>query len=246
MIFDSQETRKKVLTEFLIIVDFDGWNEDSLSKAIKNCDIDEKFKNLIFEEGCLDLAKFYIEEQNLKSARIIAETSDFSQKKIRPKIRDQIRKFLYARFEVEKNNKIILQRLVNFYLNPKNFTSIKYGPKPLLNSFKSCYKIADFIWCEIGDNSTDFNFYTKRATLAKIILRSLFIFLKDDSNDFEKTKKFIDFEIEKVMKFEKYKFQAKKAGAKVKEAISEFCLNKDGSAKPVKEIFKNLPFIRLL
>lgn len=241
MIFDSIEAKQKILTEFLAVLPFDGWSEESLSKAIKNSGIDEKFKNLIFEEGCLDIAKFYIEEQNNQSNQIIAAIADFSQQKIREKIR----KFLYARFEVEKNNKIILQRLVNFYLNPKNFASVKYGPRPMIQALKTCYKIADFIWYKIGDQSTDFNFYTKRITLSKIILRSLFVFLKDDSNEFEKTKKFIDSEIEKVMKFEKRKAQIKNFTPKIKKCFTEFCLNENGSLKSTKEIFKNLPFIRL-
>ena len=241
MIFDSIEAKQKILTEFLAVLPFDGWSEESLSKAIKNSGIDEKFKNLIFEEGCLDIAKFYIEEQNNQSNQIIAAIADFSQQKIREKIR----KFLYARFEVEKNNKIILQRLVNFYLNPKNFASVKYGPRPMIQALKTCYKIADFIWYKIGDQSTDFNFYTKRITLSKIILRSLFVFLKDDSNEFEKTKKFIDSEIEKVMKFEKRKAQIKNFTPKIEKCFTEFCLNENGSLKSTKEIFKNLPFIRL-
>ena len=62
--------------------------------------------------------------------------------------------------------------------------------------FKESIKAS--IWFGINDKSTDFNFYTKRLTLAKIILRTLFVFVKDESADLMATKKFIDLQIEKL------------------------------------------------
>jgi ubiquinone biosynthesis protein COQ9 len=104
---------------------------------------------------------------------------------------------------------------------------------------RNCFKIADFIWREIRDQSTDFNFYTKRLTLAKIILRSLLVFVKDDSENFTKTKNFIDSQIANVMKFEKRKMQ-------VKKIVTAAFLNENGGLKSPKEIVKNLPFFRLI
>jgi ubiquinone biosynthesis protein COQ9 len=241
MIFDSIETKQKILSQFLELVEFDSWSEETLKKAIRNSNIDDKFQNLIFENGCLDLIKFYIDQQNIKSSQLIEKIPDFKNLKIR----DKIKKSLYSRFEVELENKIALQRLVNFYLDPNNFLSIKYGPKPLLQSLKSCYKIADFIWYNIGDKSTDFNFYTKRITLSKIILCSLFVFLRDDNSEFERTKRFIDIQIEKVMNFEKRKAKIKDMSSKVKSGFLEFILDENGLPKSPKKILKNLPFIRL-
>jgi len=235
VLLDSLETKQKILEEFLKICAFDGWNKDALLKAVSNCEIDEKFTDLIFENGCLDLAEFYIESQNKKAAQKISEIENFHSKKIR----DKIRLALYARFEVEKDHHLALQRLISFYLDAKNFTSLEIGAKPALQGLKSCYKIADFIWKELNDPSTDFNFYTKRLTLSKIILRSLLVFIKDESANFGKTKNFIDSQIEKVMKFEKCKMQ-------VKNFVSEAFFNENGTPKTPKQLIKNLPFIRLI
>jgi len=241
MIFDSIQTRQKILSKFLELAAFDGWSEETLKLALKACDIDEKFQSLIFENGCLDLAEFYISQKNQESALLISQDPDFANFKIRNKIKTS----LYCRFEVELDNKIILQRLVNFYLNPKNFSSTKYGPKPLFYGMKACYKIANFMWYNIEDKSTDFNFYTKRLTLSKIILRSLFVFLKDDSESFEKTKNFIDSQIEKVMNFEKRKAQIKNSFAHAAKNFPQFFLDENGSPKAPKEFLKTLPFVRL-
>ena len=242
MLLDSNETKQKILTEFLKLAPFDGWSQQTLLKAMANCGIGENFVNLIFENGCLDLAEFYIESQNQQAAEEIAKIEHFHAKKIR----DKIRLALYARFEVEKDHKIALQRLINFYINPRNFTSFEMGPKPIIQGLKACYKIADFIWKEINDQSTDFNFYTKRLTLGKIIFHSIAVFLKDESPNFEKTKNFIDLEIEKVMKFEKFKAQTKKFTTQASKGFCKVFLDEKNSLKSPKEIIKNLPFFRLI
>ncbi len=241
MLLNSNETKERILSEFLSICSFDGWNKEALTKAIVHCGIEEKFSPLIFENGCLDLAEFYIESYNQKAAKKISHIEDFKSQKIR----DKIRLALYARFEVEEHNRLALQRLISFYLDPKNFTSVENGPRPMFQGLKNCYKVADFIWSNIGDQSTDFNFYTKRLTLAKIILRSVSVFVKDDSDNFANTKNFIDLEIEKVMKFESYKARVKKISNFAKKSVCHVFLHENGTLKSPKEIIKNLPFFRL-
>lgn len=226
---DSNETKQKILTEFLRICICDGWSKEAFTRALENCEIDKNFPHLIFENPLVDLASFYIESQNQKACEIVC---DLSAKKLR----DKIRLMLYARFEVEKDYKIAIQNLISFYFNPRNFTSLEIGLKPTVSGLSACYKIADFIWKEINDQSTDFNFYTKRITLGKIIFRSVIFFLK---NDLEKTRRFIDLEIEKVMQFQKYKSRTKKF-------LSEICLEEDGSIKSPGKIIKSLPFFRLI
>ena len=112
-------------------------------------------------------------------------------------------------------------------------------------AFKHAGKIADFIWIAIGDKSTDFNFYSKRLTLSKIILQTFAIFIKDESTDLENTKKFIDLQIEKVMKFEKFKAKIKNFSANFKEKSCEFFQDENGNIKPAKQVLQDLPFIRL-
>lgn len=242
MLLDSFETKQLILAEFLKLAAFDRWSNEALSKALAKAGVSENFSELIFENGLLDIADFYIKSQNEKALEKIENIEHFHSKKIR----DKIRLALYARFEVEEENKLVLQRLMNFYIDPKNFASLKNGPKPLLQGLSTCYKIADAIWVAINDQSTDFNFYTKRLTLAKIILRSLLVFVKDETLNFEKTKKFIDLEIEKVMNFEKLKGRFKKFSSGAQKTFCEFILDEKGSPKSPKELLKNLPFIRLI
>jgi len=241
MILDSLENKRNILSHFLQICSFDGWSEDTLNSAMKLADIDQKFKNLIFENGCLDLIEFYIDEKNHQLQLAIDANPDFSHFKIRQKIKFA----LYTTFNAEKSNQLALQRLRNFYFDYKNLTNVKYGLRPISLAFKHVMKISDFIWKAIDDKSTDFNFYTKRLTLAKIILQTFNIFLKDKSPDLQKTKSFIDLQIEKVMQFEKFKFKIKNISADLKNKSSEFFYDECGKIKHPRQLLKSLPFLRL-
>lgn len=234
MIIDSYQNKVKILNEFLRHCVFDGWNAKTLEESAEKSGISANKIPLIFDNGIFDLTEFYIDENNKKTSEKIAKTDGF----LNLKIREKINLILITRFEVENENKAQLQALFNFYATLDNVKSFENSFRPLSLAFKNCYKIADFMWFEINDKSTDFNFYTKRFTLAKIIFRSAIVFMKDDSDDLNKTKNFIAKQIEKVMQFEKCK-------AKFKGLINEVILNEDKTLKSFKDIIKELPFIRL-
>jgi ubiquinone biosynthesis protein COQ9 len=65
------------------------------------------------------------------------------------------------------------------------------------------------MWYAAGDKSTDFNFYTKRATLAGVYSATLLYWLNDRSAGSEATWAFLDRRIDNVMAFEKLKSQVR-------------------------------------
>lgn len=242
MIIDSDQNRKKILQAFIEISGDLGWSKDSLIKAFEDCDLDKKYIPLIFPNELLDVAKFYVAQGNESLVSYVKSLDSFKDEKIR----DKIRVCLYRRFEVEKTNQKALLSLVDYYKDIKNFSDFEVGFRPLLQALELCFIVADEMWNLTNDQATDFNYYSKRVILSKIILRSFLVFLKDDSDDLDKTKKFIDEQIEKVMQFEKFKFKTKELVADLKESSKSFITNDDGSLKKPDQIIKNLPFIRLL
>ena len=76
-------------------------------------------------------------------------------------------------------------------------------------SLRGWYRTVDIIWRAAGDRSTDFNFYTKRLTLAAVFSSTLRIWLDDVSPGHEATWAFLDRRIEDVMAFEKAKQKVK-------------------------------------
>jgi ubiquinone biosynthesis protein COQ9 len=74
-------------------------------------------------------------------------------------------------------------------------------------ALKLLYNTVDALWYAAGDTSTDFNFYTKRATLAGVYSSTLLYWLNDRTPGSEATWAFLDRRIEDVMKIEKLKSQ---------------------------------------
>lgn len=241
MILDSFETKEKILIKFLKIAEIDGWNDHALLLTFQELQIDEKYLPLIFEDNILSLNQFHIDYFNQKFAEHIASNFDLTDKKLSEKIKI----LTFERFAIEKNNQLALQRLLNFYLNPKNITKYHLSSKPALIGLNNAFKISDLIWKLASDQSTDFNYYTKRLILSKILMRCFFVFIKDDEN-LIKTSNIIDSELKKVLSFTKFKYQILSSFDNLEEKIDYYIHNEKGQIKSPKEIFKSLPFIRLL
>ncbi len=64
----------------------------------------------------------------------------------------------------------------------------------------------------MGDPSTDFNFYSKRAILSGVWSTTFARWLGDDSEDEAATKEFLAARIDNVMQFEKFKARLRDTG----------------------------------
>lgn len=73
------------------------------------------------------------------------------------------------------------------------------GPKRFLK-LKSVWRTCDIIWKYAGDNSLDFNHYTKRSLLAGVYIASFRFYKKDNSLDAKDTEEFIKSSLDKIIK----------------------------------------------
>lgn len=229
-----------IYKKFIEIAKSSGISEKTLEDAVVLCGFDKGFKNVIFENGVNDLIDMYAQDIKYLIEEKISTYPDFDNLKIR----DKIRLCLYSFFDVQKQQKEFVTQLYNFYFKNINF-DFNQASQNIINSSKNSFDISDFIWRKTNDKSTDLNYYTKRLILLKIISHGFFIFINDESENLDKTKSFIDKEISKVMKFEKFKFEIKKISEKICEYSKELIVDESGKVKSFKDIKNNLPFIRL-
>ena len=103
----------------------------------------------------------------------------------------------------EKITKLILTRLEileNYKNGLINLNSYLLRNGKIIISNKLLFKVADFIWNLAGDRSLDFNYYSKRLILMKVYLFSFNYWLRDESKDFNLTKRFTENQIRNVLK----------------------------------------------
>lgn len=193
---DQLETvRAKILKAALPDIPFDGWTGAVLMRAAKTAGVDHGLARLAFPNGARDLAEYFLSDGDRRMIESLAK-SDLASMKIREKITFAVR----TRLEVDANNREALRRASTSLLIPPASGS----------AAKSLYNTVDAIWVAIGDTSTDYNFYTKRATLAGVFTTTLACWFADESDGHADTWAFLDRRIADVMQIEKIKAQATK------------------------------------
>jgi len=174
------------------IIEKNGWNENLFFLISQNCNYKEHEINTLFPNGYESLLTLYLTEINEK----MTEKSK-SLNLIRLKIHERIKALMTIRLNIMKNEKKLISKTFLYLLLPHNFKIAS----------QNLYKTVDQIWFLSGDNSTDFNFYSKRAILASIYTTTLLHFINNDNID--ETIDVMNQNLKKVSKIPKIKNQTK-------------------------------------
>ena len=183
----------KLMLAALPNVAFDGWSNSTFVAACREADISERKARLFCPRGALDLAIAFHKwgDDQFETA--------FTKKKISElKVREKIRKAVELRIKIASDREAVRRGVVLFAL-----------PIHAFEGSRLIWDTSDLIWELIGDNSEDYNWYSKRAILSGVYASTVLYWLGDNSEGSEETWHFLDRRIEDVMKFETAKVQLK-------------------------------------
>jgi len=169
---------------------FDGWGERSLSDAAAVLGISADRARLAYPGGAVEMIDAWFEW--LDAA--VAERQS-PEALARLKVRDRISTLIWTRLQIARPQREAVRRAINKLALPQN----------LIRASRLGWRAADRMWRLAGDNATDLNYYTKRATLAAVYATTLIVWLDDESEGQAETKAFLDRRIDDVMRFEKTK-----------------------------------------
>lgn len=186
--------RRGLLAAALPHIPFDGWSGISLAKAARDMGVDEGTAGMAFPGGAGDLLEFFAADAD---SRMLARVGEMGIASMR--MRDRIRTAVRTRIDVIAEHKEAERRALSYMALP--------GHAPL--GLKLVARTVDLMWRAAGDTSTDFAFYTKRATLAAVYSSTLVHWVGDMSEDSAGTWAFLDRRIDNVMAFEKAKLRVK-------------------------------------
>jgi ubiquinone biosynthesis protein COQ9 len=168
---------------------FSGWSRLALRAAAEQAGAGPDAERL-FPGGPVDVLAYLSERADRRTVAGLENAGGMSLR-----IRERIKLAVSLRIENTVGGKESVRRGLALLALPFN------GPLAL----KLLYRTVDAIWYAAGDTSTDFNFYTKRATLAGVFSSTLLYWLNDRSEDNAATWSFLDRRIDDVMRFEKWK-----------------------------------------
>lgn len=200
----SAELRKTILDEALRNIPFDGWTNEVLRKAGEKLDVSLDELDLLFPRGSVDLLEAFSHAADEHMSRAL-ESADLATLKIR----ERITLGVLSRIEYLQIHREASLRAA----------SVLALPIHSVLAAQLLARTVDLAWRGIGDTSTDFNFYTKRATLSLVMSSTLFYWMTDETEGLAPTWDFLDRRIENVMQFEKTKAKVKKATANLPSPV---------------------------
>jgi ubiquinone biosynthesis protein COQ9 len=171
---------------------FDGWSGEAVKAAAEQAGVDADVAAYAFRGGAMEMIAAWTASVDLAMARGLSP----AELKALP-IRARIRQLVQFRLDTVQGQEEALSRALAIMAMPQNVSQgLKLG-----------WRSADVMWRLAGDTATDYNHYTKRATLGAIYAATLAVFADDHSEGKAETRAFLDRRIEGVMRFEKVKAQ---------------------------------------
>ena len=174
--FAERET-EKLIAALLPDVAFDGWTRHALRNAARRADSPVGEAIALFPRGAPDLIAAFSRWADLQMIERLTAMP------VEPvSLSRRVALAIRLRFEVLAPWREAVRRGLSVLAMPQN----------ALLGLRLLYDTVDAIWYGVGDDSTDFSFYSKRATLAGIYAAGVLFWLDDRSPGFADTQAFIE------------------------------------------------------
>lgn len=187
--------RADILAAALPHVAFDGWSLKVMREAAEAAGLDHGRMRLAFPDGVVDLVDYFCADGDRRMRERLAE-KNLSKMKVRDRILLAVR----TRIDVNAEHREAVRRAGTFMALPFHGAL----------AARALYRTVDAMWRAVGDISTDFNFYTKRALLAGVYTATLLFWLGDETQGTKESWAFLDRRIGDVMRLEKAKARVQK------------------------------------
>ena len=180
--------RDQLVEAMLVHVPFDGWTWSALEAGAKDLGQEAGDARRAFAGGMGEAADHFA---RWSDRRMLAELAAMDLEGMR--IRDRIHACVKTRLGMNAENKEAMRRLLSFLALPQNAGRLS----------KMTWRTCSEMWYAAGDNSTDWNYYSKRGLLASVYSSTILYWMADggdENGDFPETWGFLDRRIDDVLK----------------------------------------------
>jgi ubiquinone biosynthesis protein COQ9 len=173
----AEDQRAALIEAMLPNVPFDGWSRPALRAGARHIGIPADEALALFPNGAAELVACFSRWADL---RMLSRLEAMALEPLR--VPERISLAITTRLEILAPWREAVRRALSVLALPQH--------APL--GLRVLYGTVDGIWYAAGDRSTDFSFYTKRATLAAVYAATLLYWLDDGLPDFADTRAFLD------------------------------------------------------
>lgn len=190
----ESDTKDAILKAALEFVPTYGWSSKALAAGAEKMGLSSTVHG-VFARGGGDLVLYFIRSSNEKLSQKLADEAEIAAKD--PEKKKGTRAII--RDAVETRLRMIIPHMSNW----PQAMALMALPQNVPDALRQGCTMVDDIWYFAGDRSTDFNYYTKRATLGLVYGNTELYMLQDSSDDFQKTWQFLDRRIDNLTQFGK-------------------------------------------
>ena len=194
----NSKLKFNLVNAMLVHVPFDGWSWTALEQGAIDMDFETKLnfedrKKIyydLFKNGPIDFIETFskiIDDEMEKNYESLAIKPD--------RVPQKIKTIILIRLHLSQKYKEAVRSSLSLTAIPKNSKQ----------SLKILYRTCHRIWKIAGDTSTDFSFYTKRASLAAVYSSTLLFWLNDNSSTQDETEAFLDRRLKDISKISNLK-----------------------------------------
>jgi ubiquinone biosynthesis protein COQ9 len=198
----SEIIRDRILAEALREIPETGVSDATLERAAEKLGVSKRELQDAFPQGPVSLAEAFSHWADRRMVELLAAQGV-------QHMRDRVTSAVRTRIEAMSSHKEAARRTAGFLAQPQHAA---LGAKLMMRS-------VDAMWRAAGDRSSDFSYYTRRATLAGVYGATFAYWLSDSSEGHAATWIFLDQRIDNVMQFEKFKGTAKEALSKLPDPM---------------------------
>ncbi len=184
---------------------FDGWTNRMIELAERDADLPVGTGELLYPGGVVAMIDGWAHRCDQTMADRLA-AADLAAMKIRDKVTLGVRERVNA---IGERHREAARRAAGRLAFPDGAAT----------AAAITWRAADGIWRAIGDQSTDGNYYSKRAILSGVIASVAAAWLNADGPDDDAPWRILDRRIAAVMQFEKAKAQARKVTARLPSVL---------------------------
>lgn len=169
--------RDAAIDALLPNVPFDGWTYLALRRGLASIGVAPEEAEFLFPGGAADMIEAFCDLADRRMEAAFAER-DWGETRLPGRVRAAIA----IRLEQNRLHKEAVRRAMGVLALPRHVRL----------AARCTARTVDAIWHAAGDRSTDFTWYTKRATLTAIYTATILFWLRDTSEDDAATLAFLD------------------------------------------------------
>eukprot|EP00124_Ichthyophonus_hoferi_P003315 Ihof_evm8s281 gene=Ihof_evmTU8s281 len=178
---EAPELKQQVLAAALPLVPTYGWTTLCISKGAETIGVNAMVNGLC-AGGPADLIEYFLVDSGKNLARKL-DRMDLQRAGARLNVTQRIRAGIVTRLE------LTMPYVAQW---PQALAIMGSTLEGKMKLIRSLGRLSDEIWYQAGDRSTDFNWYSKRGTLAALYSSSELFMIQDKSVSFADTMTFLD------------------------------------------------------